>query len=609
MRKIIQKNRPWFWISSLYLAEGLPYVVVMTVSVIMYKRLGISNSMIALYTSWLYLPWVIKPLWGPVVDLVRTKRFWIITTEFILTVCFLAVAVVLPMKNFFIISIVFLWFLAFFSATQDIAIDGFYMLSLDKKQQAFFVGIRSTFYRIAMLAGQGLLIILAGYFEMSYGRKPLTFEVNAVRTENIEYGFFPGQKSDFSDNWEKGIFLINKDVKIPLADSNAPHESDLLKKAHDWNISHGFYEGKEQIDKLEDGSEDGLLMRIEQQISVLFGEKDNQEPLDIRKKIGVAYVYLNDQLDENQEEVFHIARKSGSKNISIKEGQVLRFTKENIKQYACIIFQLDPKTKSPQKTSFTIRSGKVPLAWTMIFVFLALLFFFFSFYHFRLLPGPQADRSQHKVFRALFADILNSFSSYFQKKGVVVSLLFFLFYRLGESQLVKLATPFMLDFRPIGGLGLTTGDIGLIYGTFGTLALIIGGILGGIAISKRNLKYWIWWMAIAMNLPNLMYVYLSYAQPESYFLIGIVVLIEQFGYGFGFAAYMMYMIYFSDGPYKTSHFAISTGFMALGMMLPGMMSGWLQELIGYRHFFVWVVICSIPGLLCIKYLPLDIDKS
>ena len=170
---------------------------------------------------------------------------------------------------------------------------------------------------------------------------------------------------------------------------------------------------------------------------------------------------------------------------------------------------------------------------------------------------------------------------------------------------MKLASPFLLDSREANGLGLTTGDLGLIYGTIGIIALSIGGIIGGVAASRRGMKYWLWWMVAAMNLPNLVYVFLSYAMPSSLWIVGASVAVEQFGYGFGFTAYMLYMIYVSEGKHKTAHFALTTGFMALGMMLPGMVSGWLQELIGYQHFFIWVMICTIPSFILVPFLHID----
>ncbi|WP_299578150.1 AmpG family muropeptide MFS transporter [uncultured Sunxiuqinia sp.] len=417
MKKATTRNA-WAWIPSLYFAEGLPYVFVMTVSVIMYKRLDISNTDIALYTSWLYLPWVIKPIWSPIVDNLRTKRFWIISMQLVVGAALAGVAFTLPMANFFQYSLAFLWLMAFSSATHDIAADGFYMLGLSKHDQAFFVGIRNTFYRFAMLAGQGPLVILAGHME------------------------------------------------------------------------------------------------------------------------------------------------------SIAEN-----------------------------TSW---------AWSITFFIFAALFAAFCLWHLFILPYPTSDaKREHQSINEVMREFVGTFTSFFKKEGIGVALIFILVFRLGEAQLVKLASPFLLDDLAEGGLALTTSNIGFVYGTAGIIALTIGGILGGIAVSKHGIKAWLWPMVLAMNLPNLVYVFLAFMQTQNLAVITASVVVEQFGYGFGFTAYMLFMIYLSEGKHKTAHYALCTGFMALGMMLPGMVSGWIQELIGYQYFFVWVMVCTIPGFIIINFLKID----
>lgn len=413
------KRNGWAWIPSLYFAEGIPYVIVNVLSVIMYKNLNISNAEIALYTSWLYFPWVIKPLWSPIVDVLKTKRFWIVVMQLIIGAGLAGVALTVPTDNFFKYTLAFFWLLAFSSATHDIAADGFYMLGLKKHEQAYFVGIRSTFYRIAMITGQGLLVILAG------------------------------------------------------------------------------------------------------------------------------------QLEE--------------------------------------------------------RTGDIPYAWMITLSIVAVMFIFFFVYHKFILPYPVEDKPviDKPSVKSVFGEFLKTFKLFFTKKKIGIILAFILLYRLGEAQLVKLAAPFMLDDKAAGGLGLSTTDIGFIYGTVGVIALTLGGIIGGIVASKHGLKYWIWWMLIAINLPDLVYVYLSYSQTSNYLIINAMVAIEQFGYGFGFTAYMLYLIYVSDGDHKTSHYAIATGLMALGMMIPGMISGWIQEMVGYQMFFIWVCIATIPGFIVAKFIPLD----
>ncbi len=417
--KLNSKNRsPWTWVPSLYFAEGIPYVVAMTVAVIMYKRLGVSNTDIALYTSWLYLPWVIKPFWSPFVDMMKTKRWWILTMQLLIGAGFAGVAFLIPLPFFFQATLAVFWLLAFSSATHDIAADGFYMLGLNSSQQSFFVGFRSTFYRIAMITGQGLLIIFAGALE-----------------------------------------------------------------------------------------------------------------------------------------------------------------------------------------NYT---GNIRLAWSITFFILSGLFVSLFVYHRFILPHPDSDTKKQKInVAAIFHEFGHTFVSFFRKKDIIIAIIFMLVYRLGEAMLVKMTSPFLLDPRSIGGLGLSTKEVGIVYGTVGILALTIGGILGGIVASRKGLKFWLWPMALSITLPNLAYVYLSWALPTSFLWINIAVAIEQFGYGFGFTAYMLYLIYFSDGEHKTAHFAICTGFMALGMMLPGMIAGWLQEHIGYQHFFIWIVLLAIPTLSVIPFLKID----
>jgi len=415
-----RERSPWAWVPSLYFAEGMPYVVVMSVSVIMYKRLGVSNAEIALYTSWLYLPWVIKPLWSPLVDIVRTKRAWIVSMQLLIGAGLAGVALTLPVDDFLRWSLAFLWLLAFSSATHDIAADGFYMLGLTPHRQAWFVGVRSTFYRLAMITGQGLLVMLAG----------------------------------------------------------------LVEEA----------------------------------------------------------------------------------------------------------------------------SGDVRYAWVITFYVLAGAFLAFFLYHSAMLPRPASDAPRGETgWKALPAEFGETFLSFFRKPHVVAALAFLLLFRFAEAQLAKMAAPFLLDGAGVGGLGLSTTQVGFVYGTVGVAMLTLGGILGGILAARNGLKFWLWWMVAAINLPNAVYVFLAFAQPEAYWVVNLAVAVEQFGYGFGFTAYMLYMIYFSRGDHETAHFAICTGFMALGMMIPGMFSGWLQEWMGYRVFFLWVMAATVPSFLVAALIPLRAD--
>lgn len=407
---------PWAWIPTLYFGQGLPFVVVMTISTIMYKNLGISNTEMAFYTSWLYLPWVIKPLWSPFVDMFKTKRYWITTLQFIIGVSLALVALTIPTSNFFQITIAIFWLMAFCSATHDIAADGFYMLALKQHQQAAFVGVRSTFYRISMITGQGALVYLAG-------------------------------------------------------------------------------------------------------------------------KLGE-------------------------------------------------------------------HTGNMAMAWSIVFWVLAAMFAMLFVYHRFILPMPASDVTVKTVGNPI-ADFVVTFKEFFTKPDILLILAFLLTFRLGEAQALKLVAPFFLDPLDKGGLGLMTSDLGLIYGTFGVLALTIGGLLGGYTISRGGLKKWIWPMMLAVHIPNLAFVFLAYTQPSSHVVITAAIVVEQFGYGFGFASYLLYMIMVADGKHKTAHYSICTGFMAAGMMLPGMASGWIQDQLGYQHFFIWVCLCTLPSIVIAFFLKID----
>jgi PAT family beta-lactamase induction signal transducer AmpG len=224
-----------------------------------------------------------------------------------------------------------------------------------------------------------------------------------------------------------------------------------------------------------------------------------------------------------------------------------------------------------------------------------------ALYHLKALPLPATDHSSRV--QAGYWDVLLSF---FKKRGIVASLGFLFFYRFAESQLTKMASPFLLDSKENGGLALSLTEKGFAYGTVGLVALLAGGILGGIVAAKRGLKKWIWYMALAINVPNVVYVFMSITQPDNLFVINLCIALEQFGYGFGFTAYMLYMLYLAgQGEHKTAHYALATGFMALGMMLPGMISGYMQERLGYEMFFIYILICTIPSFLTVFFIKID----
>ncbi len=418
---MIQKDKwAWAWVPILYFTQGLPYVMVVTVSVIMYKKLGISNADIGLYTSWLYLPWVIKPLWSPFLDLKSTKRNWFLLMQLIVSLSFLSIGFVLPTNIFFVTTLACFWMAAFASATNDIASDGYYMIGLTQEKQSFFVGVRSTFYKLANVTGQGLLVILAGFLENYYG-----------------------------DNTKA------------------------------WSIT----------------------------------------------MICAA---------------------------------ILMFTLTIANYFTTPKFESSDAITLEKPTSF-----------------------------------------------------LEVFTSFFKKPGIGMALAFILFFRLGESQLVKMASPFLLDPTEVGGLGYSTAEVGTIYGTIGVIMLTIGGILGGVLISKHGLKKWFFLMVLSLNVPNAFYAFLAITNTNSIAAVVTTVILEQFGYGFAIAGFMVYLIYIAEGVSKTSHYALATGFMALGMMLPGLISGYMQEWLGYDGFFIWVVIAALPSFILLKYIkyPPDYGKK
>ena len=282
------------------------------------------------------------------------------------------------------------------------------------------------------------------------------------------------------------------------------------------------------------------------------------------------------------------------------------FTAANWDKPAYVVVQLDHKLQDRSEAQFKGLSGNIPLSWSITFFVLAGLFIGFFIYHRFILPRPASDHASDKhTPKEILIEFGNTFVTFFRKKNIGIAIAFMLLYRLGEAMLVKMSSPFLLDARELGGLGLTTGEVGLVYGTVGVIFLTLGGIIGGIVASRQGLKFWMWPMALCITLPHLAYLFLSWTQPESLFVINVAVAIEQFGYGFGFTAYMLYLIYISDGAHKTAHYALCTGFMALGMMLPGMVAGWLQEIIGYHNFFIWVMICAIPTLAIIPFVKVD----
>lgn len=587
-----KKRTPWAWIPTLYMAEALPYVAVMTISVIMYKRLGISNADIALYTGWLYLPWVIKPFWSPFVDLMKTKRWWTVAMQLIIAVGFACIAFSLPTSLFFQLTLAAFWIVAFTSATHDIAADGFYMHALDNHEQSFYVGIRSTFYRIATVAGQGLLVILAGFIEMNSGLDPALLQVKAD-----------------AHKIEVSTLSSNDDGKLSFYFTPMELENSTISSIMAMNGNNGFVAeemAQPTAEEKDSGWLDGKIASFTEWVRATFGEAP-REVSELTARQQVIGVKLSEMPKDDEPVILNMAFKSGDQSISLDAKTThFEFTKDNWDKQALMLVSVDPKLKGETAATFEGLSGNIPFAWLVVFVLMSVLFFLAAVYHQYILPKPLSDQPVKDVTAGTIVhEFIETFRSFFAKKNVVIAILFMLLYRLPEAQLVKLISPFMLDPIDKGGLGLTTGQVGVVYGTVGIIGLTVGGILGGIAAARGGLKKWLWPMVAAITLPDLVYVYLSYVQPDNMFSVNACVFIEQFGYGFGFTAYMLYLIYFSEGEHKTAHYAMCTGFMALGMMLPGMIAGWLQETIGYRHFFVWTIICCLATFIVCLFIKID----
>ncbi len=537
------KRSPWSWIPSLYFAEGIPYIIVMFVASDMFKTLGVSNSKLAFWTSILYLPWVIKPFWSPFIDIYYTKRKWIVWMQLGLALSFFGVSLSLQTPWWFTLSLAFLWLMALESSTHDIAADGFYMLALNEHKQAFFSGIRSTFYRMAMIAGLGLLVILTGLILDKTGLETVSIE--------IELSEQPAMLETFDIN----------NISIEATGGETP------------KILH--YPEKVQLNLDKTGQADSTII----------------------------YFVLSAPPGEDEEIKMNFGHKKGSKDIYLASNGNFVFTSENWNIPVSAVIKYKPGIKEATKASFDAKAGNVPFSWAVSIGFLGLLFLVFAIYHSFILPRPEAGEKKTKRSDASYWHVLKTF---FTNKDIVPAIAFLLFYRFAESQLSKMASPFLLDTRENGGLALSLTEKGVAYGTVGLIALLIGGVLGGILASKHGLKKWIWWMAVGINLPNLVYIFLSYAQPDNFVIVNICIAIEQFGYGFGFTAYMLYMLYISgQGEYKTAHFAITTGFMALGMMIPGMISGTIQEALGYQHFFIYVIMCTIPSFIALWFVKID----
>jgi MFS transporter, PAT family, beta-lactamase induction signal transducer AmpG len=590
----------------------------MTVAVIMFKRLGVGNKDIAFYTSVLYLPWVIKPLWSPLVQGIGTRRGWVIVMQLLVGAGLGCAALAIPAADFVRYSLAAMAFVAVASATHDVAADGFYLLALSSHQQAWFVGIRSTAYRLAMIAGQGLLVMLAGQLEAFTGLPIETVQVRSVaptidansRDQAPPVTFEPSAfaRVEAETDTPQRVLPHRGSIGVSTDGRSAAEVKALVEQVRAWNVEHHFYKPPEAAQAAEDEASPGWRTSLENAIREWFGPKTIKptNAADRAGDIAIVYLRMSNPVTGGEQQVVQFGRSSGDASFQVVEGERFEVIAENWNQPFAAVIQVDPKLDEASTAEFEVRSGNLTLAWSATFFVVAGLFGLVCLYHFFALPRPADDVPTSSSGYTL-GRFIDPFLTFFRKPRIVALLAFLLLYRLPEAQLVKLATPFMLDPREKGGLALTTGEVGFVYGTVGVIMLTLGGIIGGMTAARHGLKRWLWPMALAIHLPNAAFLYLAYTLPENLWIITAAVGVEQFGYGFGFTAYMLYCIYIARGEHQTVHYALCTGCMALGMMIPGMWSGWLQQLIGYEHFFLWVMICTIISFATVAFIPLDAD--
>ncbi len=479
------------------------------------------------------------------------------------------------------------------------------MLALEQHQQAAFVGVRSTFYRIAMITGQGALIIFAGYIESHSGLPPVEIKINAEYSNvSINLPISINDEIPSKKISELQIYSTETNYKINTTPISKQKFDSLTSSIKNKNIENGFASKPKEVIKISEESfwEQNVSKPLARYLRETFNP-DKVKSVNEKGNIILIPFRISQKLEQGREVVFTFSHLRGDNNFSVIEGERFVFTSENWDKVAFAVVQVDYKLKQNSDATFVGKSGNIPLSWSITFFLLTGIFISLAIYHKFVLPYPVSDKPivsdpNHNVLK----EFLDTFGSFFKKKDIGIILGFLLLYRFAEAQLVKLIAPFLLDPRVDGGLGLTTQEVGIVYGTVGVIALTLGGLLGGVVIAKRGLKFWLWIMVCVIHLPDAMFIYLSQFQPESFYLIGTAVAIEQFGYGFGFTAYMLFMIMVSEGEHKTAHYAICTGFMALGMMLPGMFSGWLQDQIGYQHFFLWVMVSTIPGFVIAAFV-------
>lgn len=411
----IRRVNPVSWVPTLYFAMGMPFVVLNMVSSLMYKGMGVSDKQITFWASLIMLPWTLKPLWSPFLEMYKTKKFFVVLTQILSGIMFALIAFALNLPSFFAITIAMFAVIALSGATHDIAADGTYMAVLSNEEQAKWIGWQGAFYNVAKIAATGGLVYLAGVFIDSFG---------------------------------------------------------------------------------------------------------------------------------------------------------------------------------------------ITKAWMFIMLIIAVIMCIIGCYHFFVLPSDGHASEQKKTFNETLHELIGVFAEFFKKKHIWYYITFIILYRFAEGFAIKLVPLFLKASRADQGLGMTEQEIGLCYGTFGAAAFVLGSILGGNYIARRGLQKSLFSLALIFNIPFVAYTLLAVYQPESLWLIGTGIVLEYFGYGFGFVGLTLFMMQqIAPGKHKMSHYAFASGIMNLGVMLPGMMSGEISTALGYRNFFIFVLVCAIPALLITWFVP------
>ncbi len=643
---------PWAWVPTVNFLQGLQYAIAIQLFAVIFKTMGIPNGPTLLWASLLSLPWTIKPLWGPLVDRYGTRRNWTIWMQFAVGVCLLGAALSfwLPVSSltgtgdisdspFFFVCIGCLLAMGMAAATHDIACDGHYMLALNEKQQAFFVGVRSTVFRLALMTANGLLIAAAGWIQGHTGPSPIDVEVSAWRPD------------------ARPVFVIEDPVGFPVEEQHIVVWPTTL-------------EG-------DAGTTATLSVRL-----------GNAPPPGHPEVVTVRLVPRGNFF----ERVFMAGNDQGIK----LDTQRIEFTADNWREPATITATLPTKIRDSAHATYRFEAGNIPFSWSMVLLLCAGVYFVCFIYHRFTMPKPGTDlpiagdrppfyqpvlaltatvavpwalgwavlygvgklegplqtitigdgatalaqkgftffftagkflvliilavgvwfatpaRRLARMFFFKMSDVsrigfAEVFVTFFQKEKIILTLAFLLTFRLGEAQLAQVKNLFLIDLPENMGLGMSLGELAFTNTFVYLLALTVGGLLGGFLVARYGLRRMIWWMVAGMHLPNFLYVYLGTVLPENLVPVNVCVGIEAFGYGFGFVSYLLVMIVTAKGSFKTAHYALCTGFMTLGYMIPGMWSGYLQELVGYRVFFWLVILFSLPGLAFIPFLPIDED--